>query len=135
VLVASLLSVLHKIEATRPFTEDEAWLLFRIVALSEAVGWTILISGILIEHFNLPGHAYAVPIAGRIHGTIFIGYFGVILAIYSSLRWSRLKFLSAIVAGVPPYGTLLFEEWAARSRRNQFSRIHFRNIVLHALTR
>jgi integral membrane protein len=128
-----LLNLLSKLESTKPFTETEAWTLYKIVALSEAVGWTLLIVGILIRHFGLPGHDIAVPIAGQIHGTIFLIYFGVLVTIYSSLRWSRKKFLAAIVAGIPPYGSLAFEQWAARSRNARHRRVMFRSFLLSAL--
>lgn len=127
------LAPLRRLEATKPFAEHEAWWLFRAAALAEAAGWTILIAGILIRHYQLPGSRIAVPIAGQVHGTIFIAYFGVLLATYSSLNWSRRKFLAAIVAGIPPYGTLAFEQWAAWTRSNKNCRLQFRSIVLHAL--
>lgn len=125
---------LEKVEAWRPFSEDDAWGLYRIIALAEAGGWTLLIIGILVQHFSWPGKTVAVPITGQIHGTIFLAYFGILLTIYSSLRWSRRKFLVAILAGVPPYGTLVFEQWAERNRRNRLSRQHFRSIMLARIT-
>ena len=88
-----------------------------MAAFSEAVGWTLLITGITIRYFGLPGRDIAVPIAGQIHGTIFLIYFGVMAAIYGSLGWSRRKFLLAVLAGVPPYGSLIFEQWMARGYR------------------
>jgi len=127
------LSLLSKLEANRPFTETEAWTLYRIVALSEAVGWTLLISGIFIRHFKLPGDRIAVPIAGQIHGTIFLIYFGVLVTIYSSLGWSRMKFLIAILAGIPPYGTLIFEQWEARKRRRKNRQSFFRSFMLSVM--
>jgi integral membrane protein len=127
------LAFLDKLESYRPFTEHEAWGLFRAVAISEAVGWTILIAGLAISHYRLPGSRYSVPIAGQIHGTIFLIYFGVLIVVYSSLRWSRKKFLLAAVAGVPPYGTLIFEQWASRRRKNQLCRAQFNSIVLTVL--
>ena len=129
------IALLDRLEAIRPFTENEAWGLFRIAALSEAAGWTILLIGLLIRHYNWPGHAYAVPIAGQIHGTIFLVYFGVLLATYTSLRWSRQKFVFAALAGVPPYGSLLFEQWAAYNRRTTHSREHSRSIALVIISR
>jgi integral membrane protein len=124
------IAVLDKIESYKPFTEREAWGLFRIAALSEAAGWTILIAGILIDHFKLPLHNYAVPIAGQIHGMIFLAYFAILLATYTSLGWPRLKFVVAAAAGVPPYGTLVFELWAAHHRRQALGRTN-----RHALVR
>lgn len=125
--------VLDRLEAIQPFTEAEAWTLFRIAALSEAVGWTLLIAAILIDRYKLPLHSYVIPIAGQIHGTIFLIYFGVLIATYTSLRWSRGKFIVSVLAGIPPYGTLAFELWASHSRRTKFSRIHFRSIALVTL--
>ncbi len=128
------ISLLSRLEAIRPFTEDEAWTLFKIAALSEAAGWTLLIAGILVRHYGWPGRNIAVPITGQIHGTIFLAYFGVLLTVYSSLRWPRRKFLLAALAGVPPFGTLIFEQWAAWTRRNQRCRIHFRCSALTVIS-
>ena len=128
------LTFLNKLESNCPFTEAEAWGLFRIAALSEAVGWTLLIAGILINHFKLPGNRFAVPIAGQIHGTIFLIYFGVLIATYSSLRWPRPRFLVAVLAGIPPYGTLVFEQWAAHRRRTTKRQTYFRSLLLAHIT-
>jgi integral membrane protein len=129
-----LSAVLDKVETYQPLTENDAWKLFRFAALSESFGWTILIIGIVINRYKLPGYKLALPIAGQVHGTIFLAYFGILLATYTSLRWSRQKFLVAIIAGVPPYGTLIFEQWASSRRRNNLCRWHFRSIVLSSLT-
>ena len=128
-MLKRLSSIWDRLEATQPFTEDQAWTLFRIAAFSEAIGWTLLISGILINHYKLPGHNIAIPIAGQIHGTIFLVYFGVMVAIYTSLGWSRKKFVLAVLAGVPPYGSLIIEQWTAHHRR----KAQFRNTILVAL--
>ncbi|HVS58307.1 MAG TPA: DUF3817 domain-containing protein [Candidatus Saccharimonadales bacterium] len=132
-LIAKMLSLLDRLESARPFTEAEAWMLFRIAALAEAFGWTLLITGLAIQRYHLPGQKIAVPIAGQIHGTFFIAYFGMLIATYASLRWPRKKFLLAVLAGVPPYGSLLFEQWAGYARRTKQSRTHFRSILLVAL--
>lgn len=129
-----LASLLEKLEAVRPFTEEQAWGLFRIIAFSEAIGWTILIAGIVIHRYNWPGHSAALLVAGQIHGTTFLVYFGVLATIYSSLRWPRRRFLVAVLAGVPPYGTLVFEQWAAHQRHRSFRRHHFGSIALVILS-
>jgi integral membrane protein len=128
------ISLLSKLESIKPFTENEAWNLFRIIALSEAVGWTILIAGILINKFGLPGRNIAIPIAGQIHGTIFLMYFGILIAVYSSIGWSRKKFIAAILSGIPPYGTLIFEQWAAWKRSNNTCIVHFSSIIFTVLS-
>jgi integral membrane protein len=110
-------SPFRKFETARPFTDAEAWMLFRLAAFSEAIGWTLLIAGILIERYSTPGNNAAVLIAGNIHGTIYLAYFVAALVLYPSLGWSRWRGLAALLAGVPPYGSLLFEMWSAYKRR------------------
>jgi integral membrane protein len=127
-------SFINKLENTHIFTEQEAWGLFRIVAISEAIGWTLLIAGILIHKYRLPGHTFSVVLAGQIHGTIFLIYFAMLIAIYSSLGWSRKKFIVAFMAGIPPYGTLIFELWAKRARNSMFMKTYLNTIVLGVMT-
>jgi integral membrane protein len=111
-------NILKRFERARPFTDAEAWLLFRVAAYAEAVGWTLLIAGILIKHYLTPGNDTAVLIAGQIHGMLFFGYLAAALGLYPSLGWSRFGALIALAASVPPYGTLLVEFWAAHIRKN-----------------
>lgn len=110
--------LLRRFETARPFTENEAWLLFRIAAIAEACGWTMLIAGILIERYITPGNDAAVIIAGQTHGMLFFGYMVAALGLYPSLGWSRWRALFALGFGVPPFGSLVFEQWAAYKRRN-----------------
>jgi integral membrane protein len=112
-----MIRLLHRFEAARPFTDAEAWLLYRLAAFGEAVGWTLLIAGILIQKYLTPGNDTAVLIAGNIHGTIYLCYFAASLGLYPSLGWSRWKGLLATLAGIPPYGSLLFELYAAHQRK------------------
>jgi integral membrane protein len=107
-----------RFEAARPFTEDEAWLLFRLAAFGEAIGWTLLIAGIVIGRYVTPGNDTAVLIAGQVHGMIFFAYLAAAIGLYPSLGWPRFRGLLAVVFSVPPYGTLLFELWASRQRHN-----------------
>lgn len=106
---------LRKFETTRAFTDAEAWALFRAAAFGEAIGWTLLIMGIALEHIT-GSHTY-VAVAGRIHGMLFVAYLVAVLAFYPSLAWSRWKALFALALSVPPYGSLAFERWVAWRRR------------------
>lgn len=116
-------ALLDRIEAVRPFTENEAWGLFRLAAFGEAIGWSLLISGILAARYKLPGHAYILPMAGQVHGLLFLFYFGILLAVYSSLRWPRGRSVVAALAGVVPFGTLVFEQWVVHADRRAGSRV------------
>jgi integral membrane protein len=118
------------IEQIRPFTEAEAWNLFRMAALAEGIGWLLLISGIYIRSLGGFGSGVAVPIAGRVHGIFFIAYFMALLAVSTSLRWRWRFVLLGLLAGVPPFGSIVFEQLMAYSRSNRRSRQHFRSIVL-----
>jgi integral membrane protein len=116
--------LLKQYELFRPFTETEAWGLFRIAAFAEAFGWSLLILGIAIKQYILPGNDIAVQIAGHIHGTLFLIYIASVIIFYPSQFWSRKRTFVALLASVPPYGSLLFEQWAAHKRRTSKLRKH-----------
>lgn len=113
-----LMYIVRKFESSKPFTEEEAWLLFRLGAYAEALGWTLLISGIAIGRYITPGNDTAVMIAGQIHGMLFFGYLAAALGLYPSLGWPRWRGIVALAASVPPFGTLVFELWMANERHN-----------------
>ena len=109
-------------ERNRVFTEEEGWLLFRIAAIAEACGWTLLIAGITSVRFITHSNPIPVQIAGQMHGVLFLSYALASIGLYPSLRWSRKRAFIALLASVPPYGSLLFERWAtSERRRDQFS--------------
>jgi integral membrane protein len=128
------LSLLSKLESLKPFSEPEAWFLFKSAALAEAVGWTLLIAGVIINHYKWIGYKVAIPIAGRMHGTFFLMYFAILAVTYTSLNWSRKKFIIAIMAGVPPYGTLIFEQITSFNRRLNLISYHFLNLIYWQVT-
>lgn len=97
----------------RPFTDEEAWMLFKLSAFSEAIGWTLLGGGVL------SGNHIAVQLAGRIHGTFFLIYIAAALLLSPSLSWSLPRILIAGFCSVPPYGSLIYEQWSAHSRQQK----------------
>jgi integral membrane protein len=120
-----LSELIKKYEQFTPFTDSEAWGLFRIAAFSEAIGWSLLIIGILLGQYVFPGSSVPVKIAGRVHGTLFLIYIAAAILLYPSQGWSRKRTLFAAVASVPPFGSLLFEQWAAHKRN--------RNRITHSI--
>ena len=106
--------IYHSYKQFQPFTNQEAWFLFRLAAVGEAVGWTLLIGGITVHRFIWPGSQIPVLLAGRIHGTLFLLYIIATLVLAPSLRWSWPKIIVAGLCSVPPYGTLIFEQIMAR---------------------
>jgi len=123
--------LIQKFESVRPFSDHEAWVLFRLAAISEACGWTLLITGIGLKQYILHGNNLPVLIAGQFHGTIFILYVIAAIGLYPSLGWSRRKAFCAVLASVPPYGSLVFERWAA-SRRNRHDILIYHRCLAYA---
>jgi integral membrane protein len=118
----------------RPFTEPEAWTLFKIAAIAEAVGWTLLIGGIILRDYVLHGNGIPVTIAGRIHGTFFMAYIFATLALAPSLGWSLLRTLVAGLCSVPPYASLIYEQLSAHHRaRVSAQRLHT-NVTYQLIT-
>ncbi len=109
----------QKIESAQFFTDTEAWNLFRLAAFGEAFGWTLLIGSLVFQHYVTPGNNIPIDIAGQIHGTIFLIYIAAVVVLHPSLRWSPKRTLIAGLVSVPPYGTLVFEQWVARRRHTE----------------
>lgn len=110
----------------RPFSDREAWTMFRIAAVAEAVGWTALIIGVICSELPVGWHDIPVAIAGRIHGMLFGAYIMATLAFGPSMQWSAIKVLAAALFSVPPYGSLVFEQWEARQRQHAQARRAYR---------
>lgn len=109
----------------RPFTEPEAWTLFRLAAFAEAIGWTLLIFGVLFRNnIAVSWNEVPVQLAGRIHGTLFLLYIVAVLVLSPSLKWSWFRILIAGACSVPPYGSLIYEQWSAGHRKfTQFNKV------------
>lgn len=128
-----LLSVLRKFERNQLFSEEEAWVLFRLAAIGEACGWTLLITGIALQRYVLHGNNLPVLIAGQFHGILFLLYALATVGLYPALRWSRIRALVALFASIPPYGSLLFEQWEAYQRHTAQFKTYQCSVVLAAL--
>lgn len=118
-----------------PFNDKEAWLLYRIAAIAEAIGWTLLLIGIACKRLPLSWHDDPVAVAGRIHGTWFIVYIVACLVLGPSLHWSPIRTLIAGCFSMPPYGSILFERFEARRRRNLLSNRLYQTTVYARLIR
>ncbi len=114
----------------RPFTDIEAWQLFRLAAICEAVGWTLLIIGIICKHIPFTGNEVPVQIAGRVHGMLFLVYVVAAVVLAPSLRWSLFRTVLATAFSVPPYGSIIFEQAVAQERAVR-SGLQLRTILLY----
>ncbi|WP_024877735.1 DUF3817 domain-containing protein [Saccharomonospora piscinae] len=89
---------------------------FRLLALAEAVSWAGLLIGMFFKYVVV-GDELGVKIFGPIHGAIFVGYVAVCLWVRTRLRWNRRTTVFALLASIPPFGTIVFERWALRTNR------------------
>jgi integral membrane protein len=112
-------SILRKFESKSIFTENEAWMLFRLAAFGEAIGWTLLIFGIGWQKFAAGHSGIPVLLAGKIHGMLFLMYMLAAAGLYPALNWPRPKAFVALLASIPPYGSLIFERWSSFDRSNK----------------
>lgn len=112
----------------QPFSDDEAWFLFKLAAFAEAIGWSLLILGILCRDVFIPGNQVSVLLAGRIHGTLFLLYIAAVLILAPSLRWSCTQTMIAGLCSVPPYGSLLYEVIVNQSRQSRAARQYYASL-------
>jgi integral membrane protein len=89
---------------------------FRVVASAEALSWLGLLTGMFFKYVVDAGER-GVQVFGPIHGTVFILYVVVSLVAWRRLGWSLPVAVVALAASVPPFCTILFEEWARRTGR------------------
>jgi len=89
---------------------------FRLVAVAEAVSWLGLLVAMFIKWILRIGEG-GVPLMGPIHGAVFIAYIALAMLAVRPLRWDGRTTVLALVASVPPFGSVVFERWAARTGR------------------
>jgi integral membrane protein len=95
---------------------NRAVTLFRAVAIAEALSWTGLLIGMVFKYLVV-GDEIGVKIFGPIHGGLFLLYLGVTVLAGRRLQWSPGVLVLALLAGIPPLATLVFERWATRTGR------------------
>lgn len=104
---------------THWFTDKEAWAMFRLFAFIETAGWTLLISAIIYRKFDLPFDTILVSLAGTIHGLFFALYFVFVLVTARSMMWGFWRVTGALLAGMPPYTSFIYEKIMAHHRKTQ----------------
>lgn len=90
--------------------------LYRIVAIAEAITWTILISALIYRAVvGVENAGLAVTIGGSIHGFVFLSYGATAVLTAINQRWSPGLAMLAVVTAVIPYATIPFDIWAHRT--------------------
>ena len=98
--------------------------IFRTVAIAEALSWALLLAAMFCkwilksEPFGL--HEGGVPVAGPIHGGIFMLYVASCILAAVVFKWNRTTTLLALASSIPPFCTYWFETVA--DRKGQLAR-------------
>ncbi|MCW2788352.1 MAG: hypothetical protein JWP56_655, partial [Aeromicrobium sp.] len=86
--------------------------LFRTVAIAEAFSWGLLLIAMFFkwildaEPFGLAEGG--VPVAGPIHGGIFVLYVVASLVSWRVFSWDNKTLLVALASSIPPFATVWF---------------------------
>ncbi|MEW1957026.1 DUF3817 domain-containing protein [Kineococcus sp. NPDC059986] len=87
---------------------------FRVIATFEAISWTALLIAMFLKWIVKAPHEGGVPVVGMVHGIGFVVYVLSTLWAYRTLHWTFKTLVVGVVAGFPPFGTLVFERWLVR---------------------
>lgn len=90
--------------------------LFRALALTEAVTWTLLLAG-MVQKYLLDAGGWGVSVAGAVHGFAFLAFVVTVLLVAVNQRWPGRVTLGALASAVPPLATVPAEWWLVRSGR------------------
>lgn len=89
--------------------------LFRVLAVAEAISWTLLIAGLIVRATT--DLAVAVTVGGGIHGFVFLSYGATAILVAKNQRWGGWPTIVAIASAVIPYATIPTELWLHRTGR------------------
>ncbi len=85
-------------------------------ATVEAFTWAGLLVGVVLKRV-LDLTEIGVQVFGPLHGAAFIAYSLSAVLTWRARRWSVATGSLALLAGLPPFGTVVFHRWADRTGR------------------
>lgn len=87
--------------------------LFRRVAVAEAITWALLLGGMFLKYVTETTEL-GVRVFGMVHGVVFVAYCVATVVVAIDQRWSAGRAVLGLAAAVPPFATLPFERYAGR---------------------
>ena len=81
--------------------------LFTTLAFAEAVTWTLLIAA-LVAKYGFDNENFT-PIAGGLHGFVFLSYAAVTLFVWANQKWPAGTGILGVALAVIPWATIPFE--------------------------
>ena len=109
--------IAHTYHRMHWFSDADAWLLFRLAAAIEAVGWTLLISAIIARKMAMPGADIMVSMAGTLHGVFFLVFFVILLVTARSMAWGPWRVIGGFISGNVPFMSVVFARIVAWHRK------------------
>ena len=91
-------------------------LLYRTLAIAEAITWTLLLLGLGMKYAWELGDL-GVRVGGTIHGFVFLASAMTAVLVGVNQRWSIPLIALAVVTAIVPYATIPFDLWADRTGR------------------
>jgi integral membrane protein len=85
-------------------------------ATIEAVTWAGLLVGVVLKRV-LEVTEVGVQVFGPLHGAAFLAYCVTAVLAWRARQWSVAMGALALLASIPPFGTVVFHRWAARTGR------------------
>ena len=89
--------------------------LFRVLAIAEAITWTLLIAALIAHAVGAP--SIVVTIAGGIHGFVFLSYGATAILVAFNQRWPIGLGILTVASAIVPYATIPMEIWLHRKGR------------------
>ncbi len=87
---------------------------YRVVAIAEAVTWTLLIAGMLLKYVFDAGNL-GVLIGGSLHGLVFVTYAATAVLVGVNQRWPIKLIVGAVITAIVPYATIPFDRWLEKN--------------------
>ncbi|QWC85071.1 DUF3817 domain-containing protein [Nocardioidaceae bacterium] len=79
--------------------------LFRVVAVTEAVTWTLLLVGMYLKYVSETTDA-VVSVGGMLHGIAFIAFVVTTVAVAIDARWGLRRTVLVLASSIPPLVTV-----------------------------
>ncbi len=82
--------------------------LFRVVAVTEAITWTLLLVGMFLKYVTGTTEL-GVRVGGMLHGVAFVAYAVTTVVVALDRRWSLGRTILGLLAAIPPFLTIWFD--------------------------
>ena len=83
--------------------------LFRVVAVAEAVTWTLLLLGMFLKYVTGTTEI-GVRIGGMLHGVVFIAFCLTTVLLWIDQKWTTSRLVLGLASAIPPYATIWFDK-------------------------